>query len=93
MYRGANHGKLITSSAPYTSHPFSVDCVSLSYSDSGMWGLSVTAHGDEVLVCLFVCLFVCLLDWPSQLGGLFDGPVSSCRTNQGEVLIFLPIMT
>lgn len=48
VYRGANHGKLITSAAPYTSHPFSVDCVSLSYSDSGMWGLSVTAHGDEI---------------------------------------------
>lgn len=47
MHRGAIQSALVSAAAPFAQHPFSVNCVNINNADSGMFGISISGHGDE----------------------------------------------
>ena len=50
--RGGAHSQLISAAAPYTQSPFSAQCVNINNVNTGMFGLSVSAAGGEVILFL-----------------------------------------
>lgn len=49
---GGSHSKLVAAAAPYTQNPFSTQCVNINNVNSGMFGIRVSAAGEEVNISL-----------------------------------------
>lgn len=45
---GGSHSKLVAAAAPYTQNPFSTQCVNINNVNSGMFGIRVSAAGEEI---------------------------------------------
>merc|ERR1712176_1592892 len=46
--RGSAHSSLISAAAPYTQKPFSAEAVNINNVNTGMFGLSISAAGEEI---------------------------------------------
>ncbi|XP_063694494.1 cytochrome b-c1 complex subunit 2, mitochondrial-like [Bolinopsis microptera] len=45
---GGSHSQLISAAAPYTQSPFNTQCVNINNVNTGMFGLSISAAGQEI---------------------------------------------
>lgn len=48
VHKGASNSRLTFRAGEHLSLPYSTSCVNIGYSDTGLFGLSVTAHNTEI---------------------------------------------